>query len=133
MNGFNATAPRTRVLVAEHPEIMKAIANAQKTGEPVAAVSVRDGVQAMHTLLASQFDLAIVDLAMPSLDALRLISLIRATPQVRRLPILAVVPTRRPASGIEALEAGASDYIQRPVDWPQLVMRIRRLTTAAAA
>jgi len=110
---------------------MEAIAVAQRSGESCTAKAVRNGDQAMHMLLGQDFDLVIVDLAMPSLDALRLIALIRGTPELRHLPILAVASPQSPTSAAEALRAGASDYVQRPVDWPQVVMRIRQLTDQA--
>jgi len=133
MADFDDFEPPVRILVAEHHEIMEAIALAQRSGESCIATAVRNGDEAMHLLLGNAFDLAIVDLSMRSLDALRLIALIRATPELRHLPILAVASAQSPASAQEALKAGASDYVQRPVDWPQVVMRIRNLADRAPA
>ena len=90
-------------------------------------VAVRDGLEAMHVLVESPFNLAIIDIAHTDLDALRLIALIRATPSLRRLPILAVAVDHVPETTLEGLRAGANDYLPRPIDWPQLVMRIRHL------
>lgn len=116
-----------RILVADADDIVEAIAQAQSNGETYTVAKVLDGVQAMHTLLGEAFDIALIDLAMPSLDGLRLIALIRATPKLRRLPILAIAAPQEPATTTEGLKAGASDYLARPLDWPQLAMRIRQL------
>jgi CheY-like chemotaxis protein len=124
------TSP-VRVLVSDNDDIVKAIANAQHNGERCETVTVNDGVQAMHTLLGSSFDLVIVDLAMPRLDGLRLIALIRATPALRHIPILAVASPQEPGSTLESVRAGADDYLARPIEWPQLAMRIRQLTRSS--
>ena len=121
------TDVRTRMLISDNDEISQAIAAAQDNGEPCETVAVRDGVTAIHTLLDSAFDLVIIDLSMPRLDGLRLIALIRATPQLRHLPILAIASPLEPGSTLEGIRAGADDYLPRPVEWPLLTMRIRQL------
>ena len=84
----------------------------------------------MHHLLYSRFDFTIIDLEMETLDALRLIPRFRATPQLRHVQILAIACAQDPASTLEGTKAGATDYLPRPFEWPQLAMRIRQLTTA---
>jgi PleD family two-component response regulator len=118
-----------RILFADSLDIRQAIATARKNGEDYEALPVIDGVQLMHRLLDSRFDLAIVDLEMETLDALRLIPLIRATPELRQLQILAIACAQDPASTLEGIKAGATDYLPRPFEWPQIAMRIRQLTS----
>jgi two-component system response regulator PhoP len=117
-----------RILFSDSLDIRQAIATACDNGENYEALPVIDGVQLMHLLLDSRFDLAIVDLEMETLDALRLIPLIRATPELRQLQILAVACAQDPASPLEGIKAGATDYLPRPFEWPQIAMRIRQMT-----
>jgi PleD family two-component response regulator len=119
----------SRILFADSLDIRQAIATARKNGEDYEALPVIDGVQLMHRLLDSRFDLAIVDLEMETLDALRLIPLIRATPELRQLQILAIACAQDPASTLEGIKAGATNYLPRPFEWPQIAMRIRQLTS----
>lgn len=118
---------RPRILVSDKQDICQALARVHANGLPCDTVTVRDGVAAIHALLDDTYDLAIVDLSMHSLDGLRLIALIRATPQLRQLPILAIASPLEPASTLEGIRAGADDYLARPVEWPLLMMRIRQL------
>jgi PleD family two-component response regulator len=118
-----------RILFADSLDIRQAIATARKNGEDYEALPVIDGVQLMHRLLDSRFDLAIVDLEMETLDALRLIPLISATPELRQLQILAIACAQDPASTLEGIKAGATDYLPRPFEWPQIALRIRQLTS----
>ena len=118
---------RPNILVSDKPDINAALANVRENGQLCETVAVRDGVVAIHTLLDGAFDLAIIDLSMPRLDGLRLIALIRATPQLCTLPILAIASPLEPASTLESIRAGANDYLARPIEWPLLMMRIRQL------
>ncbi len=122
-----------RILVSDKQDISEALALVHDNGLPCDIVIVSDGVVAIHTLLDSEFDLAIVDLSMARLDGLRLIALVRATPQLRTLPILAIASPLKPASTLEGIRAGADDYLARPIEWPLLMMRIRQLVSSRDA
>ena len=124
---------RPRILVSDSQDISQALALVQANGLPCDTVTVHDGVVAIHALIDDTFNLAIVDLSMASLDGLRLIALIRATPQLRQLPILAIAAPLEPASTLEGIRAGADDYLARPVEWPLLMMRIRQLVSPSNA
>lgn len=121
-----------RILVSDSDDIKQAVGTAQRNGQRCEMVAADDAVTAMHKLLAGAFDLVIVDLAMPRIDGLRLISLIRATPKLRYLPILVIAPTREPGAPLEGVDAGADDYLPRPLEWPLMAMRIRQLTAERA-
>jgi PleD family two-component response regulator len=128
LHSSNCQNRTIRILFADSFDIRQAIAAARENGETCEALPVNDGVQLMHRLLDSQYDLVVVDLQMQRLDALRLIPLVRATPELRQLPILAIACAQDPASTLESIKAGANDYLPRPFEWPQLAMRVRQMT-----
>ncbi|KQT86307.1 PleD family two-component system response regulator [Aurantimonas sp. Leaf443] len=74
---------------------------------------------------AAAMDLAIVDLDVQSVDPLRLVSQLRSAEATRRLPILVLTPMGDEARAARALELGATDYIQRPLDRNELLARMR--------
>ena len=115
------------VLIADDDPIFGQLAAACLRKAGFGADQAFDGAQAMHMLLAKNYDLAIVDLVMPRIDGLRLIGLIRATPRLIRLPILIVTSRSDPATRLEGLQVGANDYLTKPVDWPALPEIARRL------
>lgn len=128
MSNFHRSNSLPRVLVAGNDDVSQAISKVHQNGEACETHTARDGVGAMHTLLGSAFDLVIIDLAMARLDGLRLIALIRATPALKNLPVLAIASPQQPASSLDGICAGADDYLARPLEWPLLAMRIRQLT-----
>lgn len=117
-----------RILIAGKNDLSQAIDEVRNNGEACMTQTAADGVAAIHTLLDSTFDLAIIDLAKSRLDGLRLIALIRATPALKHLPILVIASPQEPGSTLEGIRAGADDYLARPLEWPLLAMRIRQLT-----
>jgi CheY-like chemotaxis protein len=78
-------------------------------------------------LLNSRMDVAIVlmDIMMPGMDGYETIQAIRAKPGFRRLPILALTAKAMKGDREKCLEAGASDYLAKPVNVEQLLSALR--------
>src|SRR5256714_1356150 len=79
-------------------------------------------------LVESTPDLAIVlmDIMMPEMDGYQTIEKIRATPAYRRLPIVALTAKAMKGDREKCLEAGASDYLAKPVNTEKLLSPPRR-------
>jgi HAMP domain-containing protein/CheY-like chemotaxis protein/signal transduction histidine kinase len=89
-------------------------------------VSATNGRQAIE-LIQSTPDLAIVlmDIMMPEMDGYQTMHEIRRLPEFRALPILALTAKAMKGDREKCLEAGASDYIAKPVDTDQLLSLLR--------
>ncbi len=91
---------------------------------------VRDGNAADLALHAENFDLVVLDLGLPRLSGMDVLS--RARGRGQRMPIL--ILTARDATGdkVSGLDAGADDYLVTPIDLDERTARIRALTRRSA-
>ena len=91
---------------------------------------VKDGNAADLALHAESFDLVVLDLGLPRLSGMEVLK--RARDRGRTAPVL--ILTARDATGdkVSGLDAGADDYLVKPIDLDELAARIRALTRRSA-
>jgi two-component system OmpR family response regulator/two-component system response regulator QseB len=91
---------------------------------------LRDGNSADQALQSESFDLVVLDLGLPRLSGMDVLS--RARSRGLTVPIL--ILTARDATGdkVSGLDAGADDYLVKPIDLDELSARIRALTRRSA-
>lgn len=70
-------------------------------------------------------DVIILDIMMPKLDGIETCKLIKKEPNLTDIPIVMMSAKNQTADIIKALDAGASDYITKPINYPIVAARIR--------
>ena len=84
-----------------------------------------DGKEALSIAEDNPVDIVLMDMMMPEMDGYEAITRIRKNPRLRHLPILAVTAKAMAGDREKCIEAGASDYISKPVDIDQLLSLLR--------
>lgn len=92
-----------------------------------------DPQEGLDWCLANTPDLIIVDYMMPKLDGLEFIRRCRANPQLQDRPILMVTAAAEKEVLYSALEAGATDFLTKPVDKHEFFPRVRNMLQLRAA
>jgi CheY-like chemotaxis protein len=118
-------AGRTVLVVDDDTRNIFALSSAlERRGMRV--LTANTGQEAISVLENSP-DVAIVlmDIMMPEMDGYETSALIRSNPTFRRLPIIALTAKAMKGDREKCLEAGASDYIAKPVDTEQLLSLLR--------
>jgi two-component system OmpR family response regulator len=84
-----------------------------------------DGMDALHMLSTEDFDVAILDRMLPSLDGLSVVQRIRVAEI--EIPVLVLTALGRIEDRVDGLEAGADDYLVKPFAFSELAARINAL------
>ncbi|MCM3925341.1 response regulator, partial [Frankia sp. AiPs1] len=87
------------------------------------AADGRMGIDALQS--NPDIDLVLMDVMMPEMDGYATTTAIRAMPQFADLPIIAVTAKAMPDDRQKCLDAGATDYVTKPVDIEELLACIR--------
>jgi signal transduction histidine kinase/CheY-like chemotaxis protein/HAMP domain-containing protein len=86
-----------------------------------------DGGQGISALRAApDTDFVLMDVMMPGMDGYATMTAIRQMPQYARLPIIAVTARAMPGDREKSIAAGANDYVTKPVDTEELLVKMER-------
>jgi CheY-like chemotaxis protein len=89
-------------------------------------IAAQNGREAIATLKKSpDISVALMDIMMPEMDGYETIKLIRKDPALRRLPIVALTAKAMKGDREKCIDAGASDYLAKPVNTEQLLATLR--------
>ena len=88
-------------------------------------LTAENGRQALDLLTAHQVDLVLMDIMMPEMDGYEATVEIRKNPRWRKLPIIAVTAKAMKDDQERCLQAGANDYLAKPIDLDRLFSLIR--------
>ncbi|OAH49027.1 response regulator [Microbacterium oleivorans] len=117
-----------RILIADDdPQIVRAL-RITLSARGYEVFTAADGAQAISAAVDHHPDIFLLDLGMPQLDGIEVIHAIRGWSDA---PILVVSGRTGAADKVDALDAGADDYVTKPFSIDELLARIRALTRRA--
>ncbi|OGS21029.1 MAG: hypothetical protein A2252_03790 [Elusimicrobia bacterium RIFOXYA2_FULL_39_19] len=117
---------KTLLLVDDNPDIIRLLeVNLKNAGYKV--ISAQDGEKAF--VLAKQFvpDLIILDIMLPGMDGYAVCQNLKSNKNTNLIPVLIISAKDRPIDKIIALKTGASEYITKPFDIQELIVRVDSL------
>ena len=118
-----------KILIADDdPQILRAL-RITLTAQGYEIVTAATGTQAIARAIDLRPDVFMIDLGMPELDGIDVIHAVRGWSDA---PILVVSGRSGAADKVEALDAGADDYVTKPFSIEELLARIRALTRRVA-
>jgi two-component system, cell cycle response regulator len=116
-----------RVLLIDDSAGSIALLQAQLASEYMDVLVAHDGSEALGMIGQCHPDLVLVDAVMPGMDGFEVCRRIKREPTTTHLPVVMVTTLDRDEDRMAALEAGADDFMTKPIHLPTLMARVRRL------
>ena len=112
------------LLVVDDDTRIRALLNRYLVENGFRVTVAADAAEARRKLEGMEFDLIILDVMMPGETGL---SLTRSLKDIRKVPIILLTALAETSARIEGLEAGADDYVSKPFDPRELLLRINNI------
>ncbi len=120
-------ADRTRILVVDDHEDNVELLRARLEAKGYAVEGATDGEQALKAVNESPPDLILLDVMMPKIDGMEVVRRIKANEDLPFIPVIMQTALDSTENKIEGLDAGADDYITKPINFGELEARIKSL------
>ena len=88
-------------------------------------VAVNSGLEALEALMKQDFAVVLLDVKMPGMDGFETAALIHDHPRFENTPIISLTAKAMKGDREKCLQAGASDYVAKPVNTEQLLSLVR--------
>jgi diguanylate cyclase (GGDEF)-like protein len=118
-----------RILVVEDDSVARDALCALLADAGYEVTAAVDGSEALESVRAVDPDLMITDLAMPTLNGFEVIRSLRRTAGRSELPVIIVSANDQIQQRVRGLDLGADDFMAKPIDFDELLARVRRQLT----
>ena len=117
-----------RILVVDDIETNVRLLEAKLSAEYYEVSTARDGVQAIASAAENLPDIILLDVMMPGIDGFETCRRLKADPLTRHIPVVLITALDGRRDRLNGLEAGAEDFLTKPIDDVVLMARVRSLT-----
>jgi two-component system cell cycle response regulator len=116
-----------RVLIVDDIPTNLRLLDARLTAEYFDVVTAATGPAALELCAEHEIDIVLLDVMMPEMDGFEVCRRLKADPRTHHIPVLMITALDQPSDRVKGLEAGADDFLTKPVDDVQLLARVKSL------
>jgi two-component system cell cycle response regulator len=117
-----------RILVVDDIPANLKFLEARLSAEYFDVVTATNGADALNICQRAECDIILLDVMMPDMDGFEVCRRLKSSPATHFIPVLMVTALDSPADRVRGLEAGADDFLTKPVSDIVLIARVRSLT-----
>jgi putative two-component system response regulator len=119
--------------IDDSPSILSFIKHAISTIDACEILPFLDPSHALTVLRSQQADLILVDYNMPGMNGIELILQFRQLPKAKDVPVIMLTSETDPAIKLAAIEAGVTEFLNKPIDQTEFGIRVRNLLSLRLA
>jgi two-component system cell cycle response regulator len=116
-----------RVLVVDDVDANLKLLEARLSADYFEVRTARSGPEALQICARERADVVLLDVMMPGMDGFEVCRRLKTEPRTQHIPVIMVTALDQPADRVRGLEAGADDFLTKPVDDIALITRVRNL------
>ena len=116
-----------RVLVVDDILANVRLLEAKLAAEYFEVVTAMNGVDALESVQRTRPDIVLLDVMMPGIDGIEVCKRIKSNPSTQHIPVVMVTALDQPEDRVRGLEAGADDFLTKPVNDVSLFCRVKSL------
>ena len=116
-----------RVLVVDDILANVRLLEAKLTAEYFDVITAMNGIDAVETVQRAKPDIVLLDVMMPGIDGIEVCRRIKNNPATQHIPVIMVTALDQPEDRVRGLEAGADDFLTKPVNDLALFCRVKSL------
>lgn len=116
-----------RVLIVDDIEANVKLLEARLTAEYFETLTARSGPEALEICSTEGADVVLLDIMMPVMDGFEVCRRLKSNPKTAHIPVIMVTALDQPSDKVNGLQAGADDFLTKPVDDIALVTRVKNL------
>ena len=120
MKGDDFSTEGNRILVVDDEPVTRMMLRQVLENAHYSVFEAEDGEHGIHLCLAEQPDLVLMDVRMPRVNGFDACKAIRRSPVSRHIPVLMLTGLDDVLATQLAFDAGATDFITKPINWPLL-------------
>lgn len=116
-----------RVLIVDDIPANIKLLEARLTAEYFDVITATSGAQALEICARGEVDIVLLDVMMPEMDGFETCSYLKSNPKTYHIPVVMITALDQPSDRVKGLNAGADDFLTKPVDDVQLMARVKSL------
>ena len=117
--------PAARILIVDDEPLNVDYLEQELDSQGFATETAADGLEALDRVAAAPPDLILLDVMMPRMDGISALRVLKQDPETRLIPVVLMTALNAVEDRVRGIEAGADDFLSKPVDDRELLARIK--------
>ena len=122
-----------KILLVEDNEMNRDMLSRRLVRKGYEVLIAVDGAEGVEMSVSKEPDLILMDMSLPVLDGWQATTQIKANSETQEIPVIAITANAMAGDREKCLAAGCDDYDTKPIEFPRLLNKIKKLLSKKAA